>query len=432
MTLEIVNTIESRISQLAAGSSKAEEQRLFSISLIASILLRSENIGIAMKEDIIEQIISMHPLISEAQILARLEKERQKTGGFISDETLLRMIAAEFGCAPSQGKAEMPSLMIKDLVPGLNDAIVIGRVLAIFPPREFDAVKKGKLASMLIADRSDLLRIVLWNDKTDLVEKGGIQVGQVVRFCHGYTREDPSGKLELHLGEKSEVDANPQGVKERDYPNICRFSTKIRDVTPRHRNKRVIVAGTVQRVFPASTFSRKDSTQGKVLRFMLNDGTGELPVVVWNEKADELEKSLNVGDRMQVVNGKLRKGLGENHEINIDALSHVGPLVDVLGTENIADLKDGMKQVSVEGEVATIPILRNVKTAKEEVLKVANFEIKDETGRIWVSAWRQHAETACIFKPGDRVLIENAYVKMSFADRLEISTRNNTSITRVE
>jgi len=385
-----------------------------------------------MKEDIIKQIISTYPMISEAQILSRLEKERRKTGGLISDETLLRMIAAEFGCAPSQGKAEMPSLVIKDLVPGLNDATVIGRVLAIFPPKEFDAAKKGKLAGMLIADRSDLLRIVLWNDKTDLVERGSIQAGQVVRFCHGYTREDPSGKLELHLGEKGEVEANPQGAKERDYPNICRFSTKIGDVTPRHRNKRVIVAGTVQRVFPASTFNRKDSTQGKVLRFMLNDGTGELPVVVWNERADELEKSLNVGDRIQVVNGKLKKGLGENHEINIDALSYVGPLVDYAETENIADLKDGMKQVSVEGEVATKPTLRNVKTAKEEVLKVATFEIKDETGRIWVSAWRQHAEIASELKPGDRVLIENASVKMGFADQLEISTRNDTSITRIE
>jgi replication factor A1 len=385
-----------------------------------------------MKEDIIKQIISMYPVISEAQILARLEKERRKTGGLISDETLLRMIAAEFGCAPLHGKADMPSLMIKDLVPGLNDAMVSGRVLAIFPTKEFDGARKGKLASLLIADRSDLLRIVLWNDKTDLVERGSIQPGQVARFCHGYTREDPSGKLELHLGEKSEVDVNPQGTKERDYPNIRRFSTKIGDVTPRHRNKRVIVAGTVQRVSPASTFSRKDSTQGKVLRFMLNDGTGELPVVVWNEKADELEKSLNVGDRIQVVNGKLKKGLGENHEINIDALSYVGPLLDVVGTENIADLEDGMEQVSVEGEVAMKPTLRNVKTAKEEVLKVAAFEIKDATGRIWVSAWRQHAEIASELKPGDRVLIENAYVQTGFGDQLEISTRNNTSITRVE
>ena len=47
-------------------------------------------------EKIIDQILSRRPEISRKDIIERLEKEKKKTGGFISDETLLWMIAAEF------------------------------------------------------------------------------------------------------------------------------------------------------------------------------------------------------------------------------------------------------------------------------------------------------------------------------------------------
>jgi len=46
---------------------------------------------------IIEQILMTHPEISREQILERLDREKRKTGSFISDDVILRMIAAEFG-----------------------------------------------------------------------------------------------------------------------------------------------------------------------------------------------------------------------------------------------------------------------------------------------------------------------------------------------
>ena len=67
--------------------------------------------------DIIGQITSKCPWISRDQVLARLEKEKRKTGGLISDEALLKMIAAEFGCESSKNETDMPSLLVKDLFP---------------------------------------------------------------------------------------------------------------------------------------------------------------------------------------------------------------------------------------------------------------------------------------------------------------------------
>lgn len=378
--------------------------------------------------DIIGQITSKCPWISRDQVLTRLEKEKQKTGGLISDEALLKMIAAEFGCEFAKNEADISSLLIKDLFPGLNNVTVAGRVLAVFPLRTFDGAKKGKLAALLIGDKSGVLRVVLWNEKTALLETKEIEVGRLVSFSHAYTREYAGGKVELHVSEKSEAKSIPENSKNHAYPEIRRFMIKIDQLPSIRGDKRAIFAGTVKSVFPASTFERKDSSHGKVMRFVMEDSTGTISVVVWNEKADELENFLKIGDRLQVVNGKIKKGLGEEMEINVDADTYLGSISESEEFFGIAELKEGMNIVNIEGEVATKPLVRDVRTSKGEIVRLATFELKDETGRILVSAWRKQADAAANLVQGLKVTIKNAYVKKGFGgNERELSTRNDSS-----
>ena len=379
-------------------------------------------------EKIIEQILSKRPEISREDIIERLEKERRKTGGFISDEILLRMIAAEFGVEIAMGTS-LPTLLIADLIPGLSDISVVGRLVAVFPPKTFNSYKGGKIASLLIADRSGVLRVVLWNDKASLIESDKLKVGQVIRFCHGYTKEGPSGRVELHVGDSGEIQINPNDVEAKDYPNISKFTTRIGQITSAHRNKKVNVMGTVKELYSASTFQRKDSSPGKVMRFTLSDETGEIPVVVWNEKVDELEKTLKRGVGLQIVHAKVKKAMGEGLEIHVDARTYVEKLASSEEFFKIADSKEGLSHVNVEGEVVTKPMFRDVKTSKGELVKLAIFELKDETGKIWVSAWRKHADSLKDLKVGDKVIVKNAFVKKGFGEQVEISTRDATSIT---
>ena len=383
-------------------------------------------------EEIIGQIVTECPWVSREQILHRLEKEKSRTSGFISDETLLRVIAAEFGCVTMESEQPIPSLLLRDLIPGLNNVTIVGRVLAVFSPKEFSGIRKGKLASLLVADKNSVLRVVLWNDKTSLVETGAINMGQVVRFSHGYTRADLSGTVEFHVGEKGEVEIDPKDAKAKDYPGIGRFSTEIAELNRGQKSKRTSIIGVVKRIFPSTAFERKDGTQGRVMRFVLSDRTGEVPVVVWNEKAGELEKTLQVGDKLQVVNGRVKKALTEGREVHVDDATHVGPLTPFEEFLSIADLREAQEQINVEGEVATKPTVRDVRTAKGELLKVTSFELRDKTGRIWVSMWRTHADSAANLKIGDKIALRNGIVKRGFDAQLEISSRSTTSIDIIE
>ena len=271
-------------------------------------------------EDLIQQILAKHPEVSRDQILENLEVAKNKTGGLIADETLLRLIAAKYGVEISKHRA-IRKLSISHLVAGLNDVTVTGRVVVVYPPRTFEGKRSGKVANLMIADKDATLRVVLWNDKVDLVESGGLKAGQVVCFSHGYTREDREGKVELHLGDKSQIEVEPENLKADEYPSIGKFATKINEITAAHSN--IHLAGTVKEVFPASTFTRRDMSTGTVMRLKLADETGEILVVIWNEKAEELEKSLKVNAGLQLVNAKVKENGSGEFEVHVNSYTYV-------------------------------------------------------------------------------------------------------------
>jgi len=380
-------------------------------------------------DEMVERILSRCPGVSRESVFEKLKLERARAGGLISDEALMRMIAADFGCNVPGGEAVAAELLFHSLIPGLNDVSVVGRVVAVFSPKAFSGNRKGRLASILLADRSGILRVVLWNDKAGLAEAGGVKVGDVVRFRHGYTREDYGGRVEVQVGEKGTLEVSPEDLKLKAFPSISRFSTKIRELPRKPKGSRVNLVGEIVQVGSVSEFERPNGSGGKVLRLALSDGTGEATVVIWNEKVDEVMGLINKEVELQVVDAKVKRATVGGLEIHVDGATYVGvePSSEL---SQLASLRESSEGVNVVGEVVSKPMVREVRTAKQEVLKLATFELKDETGTIWVSAWRSHADSVKDFKVGDRIIIKNAYVKRGFGDQLGLSTRNATSIIR--
>ncbi len=270
-------------------------------------------------EEIIQQILSEHPEVSRNQILENLKTEKSKTAGLIADDTLLRLIAARYGVEILKDTA-YGKLSTRHLVPGLNDVTVTGRVVAVYPPRTFKGEKSGKFANLMIADKDATLRVILWNDKVELIEAGELKAGQIVRFSHGYTREDRKGKAELHLGSKSQIEIEPKNPKADEYPSIGKFATKISKITKTCKN--IHLTGKVKEFFPVSTFTRSDMSAGTVMRLILADETGEISVVVWNEKAKELEKSLKINANLQLVNARVKENTSGEFEVHVDSYTY--------------------------------------------------------------------------------------------------------------
>jgi len=231
------------------------------------------------------------------------------------------------------------------------------------------------------------------------------------------------------LGERGSVEILGESESE-GYPTITELATKIMEVANIQKNRRVHVIGRVKEILRESTFEREGSTTGKVARLVLADETGEIPVVVWNEKVDEFKQILKKGVTLQIVNAKVKKALNGKVEVHVDRETFIDVLIAPPRKEfwKIAELREGMKSISIQGTVVTKPLVRKVKTAKGETVNLTVFEVRDETGSIWVSAWRKNAEKTANLKIGEKIAIKNADVKRGFADQLEIATKNTTTI----
>ncbi len=274
-------------------------------------------------EKILDQILSSRSDLTRKEILEMIEKKKRDAEEFFTDETAARFVASELGVKISW-KPLLLEVLIQDLVSGLSDVTVTGRVIIVYPLRSYTRpdLTEGRFARLLIADKSGMLKVLLWDDKTDLVEAGKIVQGQIIEVSHGYVVEGLDGKLELHVGSRGAVHISPPDVVEGKYPPITRFVRNLK----------------------------------------------------------------------------------------------------------VAQIKEEGGPVTIEGTVATTPILREVVTSRNEEVAVASFEFRDDTGKVVVSAWRRLADVVKDLAIGTRIKIKNAYVKRGFGGQLELTSRTFTSI----
>jgi len=263
-------------------------------------------------EEIIKIVTLAKPEISQEEFLRMIKQRKRELGNYFTDEAIAKIIASELGVKIPGEKEEKFEISIKNIIAGLSDVTVSGKVTSIYPIQTFKRglEKEGKIARLTLSDETGEINVVLWNEKTGLIEKGILKKGQKIRISHGYARESFRGGVELHIGEGGEIE-----ILEESYLKI----------------------------------------------------------------------------------GELRAGDGP---------------INVVG-----------KVVSQK------PLIRKVKTSRGEKVPLVSFEIEDETGRAWVSMWRELAEKLEKerLKKETTIKLKNFYVKRGFSEGIEIFSRKGSS-----
>jgi len=386
---------------------------------------------------IVQRILLARRDLTREEVLKLIYEKKRSAEDYLLDEVAARIVASELGVEIPQAEESFKSeISIGDLVSGLNDVTLTARVIFVYPIQTFSKpdLTEGKVARLLLADKSGTLNLVLWNDKLSIIEAGKVKQGQIVRVSHGYVREGWDGKLELHVGQRGNVEVSPVDAVESNYPLLDQFIDKIGNLT--QKSKRASVLGVVCEVYPASEFKKKDESKGKVRRLRLRDETGEVSVVFWNEKVDELGE-VKQNDQMRIMNARVKRqpdGLIELHVENAVQIEKLGgqpvsaPISPGEAARKIAYLKEEGGPFTIEATVATTPNVREVITAQKEKVLVVSFDLSDDTGKIRVSLWRKHAELGKELMVGTRIKIKNAFAKRGFSNLLELTSRTSTII----
>lgn len=181
-------------------------------------------------EEIIKRVLANRPDLTLEDVKQMIAQKKKEVGGLLTDDGAAYIVASELG-VNLVGKGDLKTeISIRDLVPGVNDASITGRVILAYPVQTFSRPDKtsGKVARMMLADKTGTINVVLWDNKADLIDQ--ITQDQIVKVLHGYVRDGLNGKPELHVGMRGEVVINPTDIKPDNFPERHEFFKKISEL----------------------------------------------------------------------------------------------------------------------------------------------------------------------------------------------------------
>lgn len=382
---------------------------------------------------IIEQIVASRGDLTREEIVKMIEEKVKSSKGYFTHEIAAHIVASELGVQTSQ-RSLQPEILIKSLVSGLSDVTATGRVIYASPCRSFTRSDgtEGNVKRLLIADRSGVVKVVLWDEKAKLADIEIADPGQIVKFSHGYVRAGLDGKLELNLGARGEIEVLPQDRMRDEYPPVEKFIRKIGEITG--KNRRVNVLGVVQRIFPESLFKRKDGSEGKTRRLWLRDTTGQIRVVFWNREVEEIS-NLRKGDYLRIMNAKVKSQSDRQLELHVEETSNVEVMTEEIpgltlpsaGLMKVKDAKQGMRDVSILARVVEVGDMRKFGRSGSETGYFSQLLLEDGTGSIQLNLWGDMATISRQISPGDAVLVERAYARKRF-EKISLNLDSKGSI----
>jgi ssDNA-binding replication factor A large subunit len=236
--------------------------------------------------------------LDKEEVERRVEAKKAKLSGLISKEGAAQIIAAELGIS-----FEDQELKISELMPGMRKANVVGKIINLFPVREFEKNgRSGKVANIIIADDTGNTRVVLWDtNHISLIEDGTIKQDDVVEIRNGATRDN-----EIHLSGFSEFKKSDKVMGEVQTEKM----TSEKTVEEIQQGQSVKIRGTIVQIFQPRFYSvcpecnKKVAQDGEgfscnehgkvqpkdraILNFVLDDGTETVRIVMFSDQINIL------------------------------------------------------------------------------------------------------------------------------------------------
>lgn len=205
-------------------------------------------------DEMVHRIAEKSKLPKE-EILERIKAKQSELGQLITPEGAAYIVAKELSL-DFFAIVETKELKIKSIIPGMKNVDVVGRAVKVFPVREFQKEeRKGKYASLIIADETGSIRVVVWSKDVEQIEKGEIIPGMIVRVRSGYTKSSLQGEPEIHLGARSKLMADTSDVK--TLPELEAFAPELERVyiaELKDGDEKKEIRGTILQVFESRPF----------------------------------------------------------------------------------------------------------------------------------------------------------------------------------
>ncbi len=256
---------------------------------------------------------------------------------------------------------KVPTTRLSELANKRGRVTVEGVIEKVLSVREFvKNGKKGLVANAILKDGSARIRITLWNDSAELVRAGDIVEGCRVRLKGFVKRRDG---IELSVNDPSDVEI-------------------LEDV--REKVRGIVLAVNGRKM----ALKHGNSVKVCVLKCEAEVGRGDVI------EALGLESEVFTITELEVIG-----------RIDPDFSNIFTPISKIIPLRN----------VNIKGRISGLNGLRVVK-GKD----LAEIFVSDETDRVRVLLWGEHAEMYKELDIGDSIEIYNAYPKIGWDGEIEV------------
>lgn len=256
--------------------------------------------------DLLIDRISKASNIERDEIERKVEAKKAKLSGLISKEGAAQIIAAELGIS-----FENQDLKISEIMAGMRKVNVVGKIINLFPVREYEKNgKSGKVSNFILADETGNCRVVLWDiNHISLIENSEIKEGDSVEIKNASIRNN-----EIHLSGFSEFKKSNKTFE----TVLTKKVTKEETIDEIQNGQNVKLRGLVVQIFPVRYYTicpqcgKKVSEEngnyncsehGKVepkkrgiLNLVLDDGNESIRVVIFGENINALGNEQELED----------------------------------------------------------------------------------------------------------------------------------------
>jgi replication factor A1 len=268
--------------------------------------------------------------LSEIELEKQVRHKENEFGGFMSKQGILFIIAKENGIRLQSPEIEVQkykefeekidydefTIELSEVKEDMKNIVLLGKILKIYEPREFSRKDGtlGKVASFLVGDITQEIKVILWDDKVDLIKSENFRVGELIRIVGAYCKRGKQDNLELHIGKRGKIIFSPE-IENKEFKvrleNIESVASRKNELES--KSTRVIselvkrfnyikqIRGQVQiEVFKEIT--KKSGEKTFLLKLLLTDDSITIRVIIWGMNAIECLKIINDQDSVVISN----------------------------------------------------------------------------------------------------------------------------------
>lgn len=370
-------------------------------------------------DEVIEIYNKLGGIISQEDFLKKVDEKVDQMSGLCDMRTAAMLVAHDLGVNETETSVQK----IADITPESGNVRLIAKVMSVFPAKEFNRNDGtiGRVANLIVADETGSIRLTLWDDKADLVKTGDIEIGQSFQIS-GYVKEGYSG-VEVNIGNNGVLSETDEKIE------ASVATTRIEDV--KNGMGDLNLKARVLDISEVRTFNRKDGSTGKVSNITIGDDTGKIRVTLWDEKTD-IAAELNPNDSVEIINAYARENnFNQQVELQVGNRTILKRIdEEVSFSENFTPISDIIpgESYSVKGSVSGLGELREFTRDDGTVNMVSNIYVSDDSGRIRIALWGDHALLVDELDIDTEVEIIDAFSRSGFNDEIELSAGNRTRI----